>query len=286
VTFNKSMWVARASTKGEFSDQVWRQMITVVSGGGGASRHQDMADINKHSSPALGNVPIWSYTEGHKDQGQFQWGSPNAHLKNWDSVVHWESGTTVFYNGELWRATSDSTNVEPKHEDGRATIFMNAPGEPSFGIVPSGVSSTPPAAGIDALGPRFKFAYWVQYVDASNISIWKFKIHRVDRTTGQTYGEWIKQAWPVTQFRGIHAPQTPAAGHAILWLYGRQDSAKPPLVGQQSWSSLDFATAIGSALDVDASGPKDNDILVYNATTHKWTAVAGKTWWTSMQTTP
>ena len=285
MTFNKSMWVARASTKGEFSDQVWRQMVTVVNGGG-AMRLQDMADISRKSSPALGSVPIWSYPEGHKEAGQFQWGAPNAHLKNWESTVHWESGTAVFYNGQIWRATSDSTNVEPQHEDGRATIFMNAPGEPSFGIVPSGISATPPAAGTDVAGPKFRFAYWVQYVSSSNISIWKFKVLRVDHATGQTYGQWIKQTWPCGQVRGLVAPHTPPSGTAVLWLYGRQDSAKLPLVGQQSWSSIDFSTAIGSALDVAAPAPVDGDILVYNATTHKWTATAGRTWFTSMQTAP
>jgi hypothetical protein len=126
----------------------------------------------------------------------------------------------------------------------------------------------------------------VQYVSASNISIWKFKIHRVDHATGQTHGEWIKQTWPVAQFRSMIAPQTPAAGNATLWLYGRQDSNKSPVVGQQAWSSIDLATALGSALDVAAPAPADGDILVYNAATHKWTATAGRTWFTSMQTAP
>ena len=287
VTFNKSMWVARASTKGEFSDQVWRQMITVVSGGaGGHIKLTSLADINQHSKPALGEMPIWTYATGQtSSQGQFVWATPSAHIKTWDSTRHWESGATVLHDGRLWRATHDNSNVEPKFEEGKITLFIKVPGEPSFGIVPMGLGAAAPPSGPQDLPPS-KYAYYVEYTAPSTFSIWKFIVKGANPQTHKPYGEWEGRPWQCIVWRGITPPPPSPPGIVMVWLYGPPTSTHAPVLGQQQWAPLDLQGSITTSVDVAADAPKDNDILVYNASTHKWTAVAGKTWWTSMQTSP
>jgi hypothetical protein len=286
VTFNKTMWVARGSTSGEFSDDRWFRMITVVGGGGsGGVRMTTLADVNQHSKPTLGEVPIWKYPAGHESDGKFQWGTPNVHLKPWDSTVSWEAGATVVHDGRLWRAVFDNTNVEPAFEEGKITLFFNVPGEPSFGIVPMFLSSAEPPSGEQAVPPS-KYAYHVQYTAPNTYVIWKFVLKGVNPITHRPFGEWEGRPWTCIVWRGIVPPPKSPPGTVMVWLYGPPTSTHAPVLGQQKWAPVDIASSLTMAVDVDAGAPKDNDILVYNAITHKWTAVAGKTWWTSMQTAP
>jgi hypothetical protein len=227
-------------------------------------------DVDRSGSPSLGTMPIWTYAAGQPHtSGKFQWNTPNAHLKNWDSIVHWEAGATVFHQGQLWRATQDNTNVEPVLETGKTHLFIHIPGEPSFAIIPTGISSTPPPSGTQPMG-AMRYAYWLQYVDDHNMHVWKFKITGKNPTTGQLEGVWEQKSWPCIAWRSPIAPPTSFAGLSVwVWIYDANGTAQP-IIGQQKWAQIHLSTFISQANDVKAAFPNHGDVLVFDSNENKW----------------
>jgi hypothetical protein len=250
---------------------------TGIGGGGSPGSPQltpnltALNDVTKHSSPALGQVPIWTYVSGQQaHEGFWNFAAPVAHLKNWESVVHWESGATVFYNGHIWRATQDNTAVEPILEPGKAQLFIHIPGEPSFAIVPTGISSGPPPSGTQPMG-TMKYAYWLQYVDDHTMHVWKFKITGTDPATHKPVGHWEVQGWPTIPWRHPIPPPTKFDPLSVfVWIYDEPGGTAVPIIGQQKWAQIHLSTNLGQSNDVDAPFPQNNDILVYDSTRKKW----------------
>lgn len=284
VAYNKALWIAKRKTRTDFDMDEWSRMLSGGGGGSAGMTMRQLADVYHKAAPLLGEMPIWSYPPGSSStEGQFFFKTPNAHIKSWDSVVNWEAGSVVYHNGQLWRAIFENHNVEPAHEEGKVTLFIKIPGEPSFGIVPMTLGPNQPPSG-EQPPPPSKYAYHVQYVSDTNISIWKFVYKGLNPITGQRFGEWEGRPWQCIVWRGLVPPPASPPGTVMVWLYGTTGHA--PVLGQQKWAPLDISSSLSTAPDVDAPAPKDNMILVYSASEHKWKAVDGKAWVTAQSTTP
>lgn len=235
----------------------------------------ELQDVDHTASPALGTMPIWTYPAGHTSvDGKFYFNSPNAHLKNWDSTVHWESGATVFHNGELWRATQENSNVEPVIEAGKAMLFIHIAGEPSFALVPTGISSTPPPAGTQPMG-AMRYAYWLVYKSDQDMDVWKFKITGKNPTTGKLEGVWEEKTWPCVSWRHPIPPPTKIDALSVwVWIYDQPGGTVQPVIGQQKWAQIHLSINVGQANDVEAMQPKGGDILVFDANKKKWVATS------------
>jgi hypothetical protein len=230
----------------------------------------ELRDVDQHAAPSLGTVPVWTYQAGHPEDGRFNFATQPAHIKNWESVVHWESGAAVYHRGHLWRATQDNTNHEPQIEPGRATLYLYQAGEPSFGLVPIGISSGVPASG-EQPWPSMKYAYWLQILSDTDAHIWKLILQRVDPVTKVKYGTWVKQTWPVVAWRYHLAPPAKMPpGISIVWINDDENGNATPVIGQQQWARLDLTTSLASAEDSRIGFLKHHDVLVYDATTKKW----------------
>jgi hypothetical protein len=233
----------------------------------------ELRDVHQGYQPELGELPIWSYPAGSPaTSGNFYFKTPNAHIKTWDGVTHWESGAVVYHHDELWRAVHENGNVEPKMEEGRITLFINAPGEPSFGLVPMGLSAGPPPSGhVDQ--PPSKFAFWVDYTNDQQIFLWKWMLKGVDPGTHKRFGEWtLKNTWTCIVWRGITPPPAKVPPNVVIvWIYTASGTPTHPVLGQQMWSLLEIHGNLATCGDVYAESPHQHDLLVYDATTKKWT---------------
>jgi hypothetical protein len=238
----------------------------------GPMKLTELRDVNQHAAPTLGEIPTWSYTAGHPDQGAFFFKTPNAHVKNWDSVTHFEAGTVVYYHNQLWRATRDTSNVEPKVEDGRTQLYIHVAGEPTFGILPTDITSTAPPSGLQPM--QFKLGYWLQYTNDQTMVVWKWVLKGADPSTHKPIGEWEGRPWTVMVWRS-HTPPSAAfpPNTVVAWINTNPGSTAQPVKGQQDWASLELATYLGQAADVSAPTPTHGDLLVYDETIHKWKAV-------------
>jgi hypothetical protein len=229
---------------------------------------QDLADLSKRAAPSLGEAPTWTYPAGHPEQGQFVYKTSNAHIKNWDSVSNFESGTVVYHQGQIWRATRDSSNVEPRVEDGRTQLYIHVPGEPTFGILPTDITTTPPPSGLQPI--QFKLGYWLQYTNDRTISVWKFVIKGADPGTKRPIGEWEGRPWTCFAWRSPNPPSAPVPPNTVVvWIRTKSKSAAP-IKGQQDWASLEFESFLSECEDVAAPTPANNDVLLYDATAQKW----------------
>jgi hypothetical protein len=238
-----------------------------------ASTLVGLHDVSHHAAPTLGEVPTWSYTPGHPEQGEFFFKTPNAHIKNWDSVTHFESGTVVYSHGQLWRATRDSSNVEPKVEDGRTQLYLHVPGEPTFGILPTDITSTPPPSGLQPM--QFKLGYWLQYTNDHTVSVWKWVLKGADPATHKPIGEWEGRPWTCMIWRSPNPPSSPVPPMTVVvWVRSEPSSTVHPIKGQQDWASLELTSYLSQSADVSASTPANHDVLMYDTTQHKWKNVA------------
>jgi hypothetical protein len=285
VTNNNATWVCvKEPVLGLFDADNWTKIASLSSGGGGAVTLRGLSDVSQRDAPSLGSVPTWTYVNTQTAaQGHWDFAKPTAHVKPWDGSTHWEGGATVIHHGQLWRAVFENTNVEPVMEDGKATLYMHIGGKPTFGLVPMGVSSSPPPAGFQDRPPS-SWAFWLQYTDDKTMAIWEFVIKGKNPTTGKITGEWEGRPWMVIAHRGYNPPpdKTPP-GIVIVWLYGNSTSTKPAVVGQQKWALVDLRSSLGMLNDVSVLAPKDGDILVYDGTEHKWKATSGSAWYLAMK---
>jgi hypothetical protein len=232
-------------------------------------RLRDLSDVSQHSAPAEGTMPIWSTVAQ-----QFIFNTPNAHVKPWDTVHRWESGATVIHHGELWRATTDNSNIEPQHENGRVTLYINVAGEPTFGLVPMGLGTTAPPSGNQPL-PASKYAYHLVYTDdATPATVWKFVVKGANPDTHQPYGQWEGRPWQCIIWRSLVPPPLKFPPNVVMvWIYGTSTGQHPPVLGQQAWASVDLNSHISRATDVEAPNPTHGDLLIFDASISKWRAV-------------
>jgi hypothetical protein len=233
----------------------------------------ELQDVSHHETPQLGETPVWRYPKGSDaSSGQFHFGSQPAHLKSWDATTHWEGGATVFHKGRLWRATRDNGNVEPALQIGRTQLYITVPGEPTFGILPTQITSTPPPSGTQPAG--FKLGYWLQYTDDTHMTVWKFVVKGYD-PNHHLIGEWEGRPWQCIVWRGLVPP--PAIfppGLVLVWIHGERGGTDHPIVGQQDWALLDFSIALAMAVDVYIPNPGDGDLLSYDALLRQWRAIS------------
>jgi len=235
-------------------------------------RLTSLTDTDTHSSPTLGSMPIWSYVPGHPEAGKFLWKTPPAHIKNWDSIMHWESGSAVYHHGQLWRATRDSNNVEPMAEDGRAQLYIHVAGEPTFGILPTGITSTDPPVGPQPM--TFKLGYWLQYTNDHHMTVWKWVLRGMDPSTHHPYGEWEARPWTCMAWRNPNPPSNPTPpGTVVVWIRTEPGSVTQPIKGQQDWASLELSNYLSQCGDVSVTALADGDLLTYSAAAHKWVPI-------------
>lgn len=235
------------------------------------SQLKELSDVDHTSQPALGTMPIWTYPAGQPHtSGKFFFNSPNAHLKNYDSTIHWESGSTVFHQGHIWRATQENSNIEPQLEPGKTHLFIHIPGEPSFALIPTGISAAPPPAGTQPMG-AMRYAYWLQYTDDHTMKVWKFKVTGKNPSTGKLEGVWEEKSWPCVAWRHPIAPPTRFDPLSVfVWIYDEPTGTAAPVIGQQAWAQIHMSMNLSQGNDVNAPFPKHGDVLVYDGTQHKY----------------
>ena len=232
----------------------------------------DLADVTHNAKPTLGAMPIWKYVKGHPETGLFDWSTPPAHIKNWDSVSNWESGAAVYHHQQLWRATRDSYNVEPAVELGRTQLYIHVPGEPTFGILPTEITPAEPPSGSQPMG--FKLGYWLQYKNDHDISVWKFVVKGLDPGTRKPIGVWEGRPWTCMVWRHMEAPPLKMPpGTVAVWIRATQGSTTAPIKGQQDWATLEITSTLSQCADVAAGTPVDGDILTYSQTDHQWVRI-------------
>lgn len=233
----------------------------------------ELADVIHSDSPHLNSTVMWTYVAGQTaSQGRWTFGTQPAHIKNWDSTVHWESGAAVYYHGQLWRATRDSSNVEPAVEEGRTQLYIHVAGEPTFGILPTDITTAAPPTGTQRMG--FRLGYWLQYTDDHHMAVWKFVTKGLDPTDHHPIGEWEGRPWTCMVWRNPNPPSAPVPpGTVVVWIRCDPTSTVHPVKGQQDWASLELNSYLSQSADVEQGVPADGDILTYSAANHKWVRI-------------
>ena len=230
-----------------------------------------LQDVDHTADPSLGEGPIWRFAPGGEANAKFNFGTPNAHIKPWDSTVHWESGACVFYEGRLWRSIKDTTNVEPVLDDGKVTIYLRVKGEPTFGIIPVSVGPNDPPAGNIALGSvGSRYGYHLKYTNDTTMEVWKFVVKGLDPATHKPFGVWEGRPWLCMVWRGLVPPPASPPGTVMVWIYGEPGHTHAPVLGQAVWSPLELGHNLATATDVDVRNAASNDLLMYDGTNHKW----------------
>jgi hypothetical protein len=161
-------------------------------------------------------------------------------------------------------------NVEPAVEAGRTQLYIHVDGEPTFGILPTDITSTPPPAGNQ---PQvFKLGYWLQYTDDHNMVVWKWVMKGLDPGTHHPYGEWEARPWTCIPWRNINPPGNKVPpGLVVVWIRAEPGSTVPPIKGQQDWATLEVTNYLSVCADVATPNPVNHDVLLYDAASHKWT---------------
>ena len=232
---------------------------------------EELRDVDHQADPSLGEGPIWRFAPGGEDQASFKFGTPNAHIKPWDSTVHWESGACVFYEGRLWRSIRDNTNVEPVLDDGKVTIYLRVKGEPTFGIIPVSVDPNDPPAGNIALGSvGSRYGYHLKYTNDTTMEVWKFVVKGIDPGTHKPFGVWEGRPWTCMVWRGLVPPPASPPGTVMVWIYGEPGHTHAPVLGQSVWAPMELGHSLATAVDVDVRNAGNNDLLMYNGASHKW----------------
>lgn len=235
---------------------------------------QRLSDIDQHSSPSLGETPLWSYAQGAENFAMFRWGTPNAHIKPWDDIRNWESGAACYHQGRLWRCIHNNADIEPTLEDGKLSLYLHVKGEPTFSIVPMGLSAAaPPSGEIEATITTSHYAYHVEYINDSTATIWKFIVGGKSPVTHRPIGRWEARPWQVLVWRNLFPPPAAPPGFAYLWIYGAPGHTAAPILGQQTWAPLELGHNLSAGADVDCPHPQDGDLLTYQASSRKWRAI-------------
>lgn len=233
----------------------------------------ELLDIDHTAAPSLGEVPIWRYAPGAEASAKFVFGSPNAHIKAWDSTTHYAGGECIFYQGRIWRSIRDNINVEPLLSPGKTTLYIDVPGEPTFGIVPLAIGTTDPPAG-DLPAAAFRYRYYLKYIDDHQAEVWKFVVKGIDPSTHKPFGVWEGRPWISIVWRSNVPPPMPMPlGVVSIWIYGDPDNTNTPVVGQDGWAPLEMGHYLSASADVEIVHPQDWSMLRYDAASHKWVEV-------------